>query len=338
MLATQLKEREPSFDLTKGVLIYLVVLGHLLGNFPRVTSLIDDAVMPVFFVISGYFSKDSLDAQELWSTVKKKTKTLLLPYLIWSGISLLANLTIGILSGSTVSIAAEALQIFLYARSVWFLLALYISACLFSLSIYWTCRHRKYFLPAQAVIWIVFFLVLPDDFLCLYKVKWLYPFLVFGFYLKKWMGGGKKLAKKQTACLILLLAPLVTVACLYPETFICHIDFAYASVRDIVFGVLFYIMSALVSVLAFSLARAAAKAKYAAVLVEIGTYSLDIYVAHMFFIKALQVTGVFDIQFEGWLKYAFVCVCAAGIVILIWLISKYILRRSKLYRWSIGLK
>lgn len=338
MLATQLKEREPSFDLLKGVLMTLVVLSHLFDSYLKTTALFVDALMPIFFVISGYFSKDSLDAQELWSTVKKKTKTLLVPYLIWSGVALLANLSIGILSGSKVSIAAEALQIFLYARSVWFLLALYISACLFSLSIYWLCRHARLFLPAQAIIWIVFFLVLPDDLLCLYKVKWLYPFLVFGFYLKKWMGGGKKLAKKQTACLVLLLVPLVTAACLYPETFICHIDFAYASVRDIVFGVLFYIMSALLSVLAFSLARAAAKAKYAAVLVEIGTYSLDIYVAHMFFIKALQVTGVFDIQLEGWLKYAFVCVCAAGIVILIWLISKHILRRSKLYRWSIGLK
>ena len=114
MLATQLKEREPSFDLLKGVLMTLVVLSHLFDSYLKTTALFVDALMPIFFVISGYFSKDSLDAQELWSTVKKKTKTLLVPYLIWSGVALLANLSIGILSGSKVSIAAEALQIFLY--------------------------------------------------------------------------------------------------------------------------------------------------------------------------------------------------------------------------------
>ena len=51
MLATQLKEREPSFDLLKGVLMTLVVLSHLFDSYLKTTALFVDALMPIFFVI-----------------------------------------------------------------------------------------------------------------------------------------------------------------------------------------------------------------------------------------------------------------------------------------------
>lgn len=79
------KERDYLFDNIKGLLIFLVVLGHLLGYFLfKTTNLIDIMYisiylfhMPVFIFISGYFSKRNN---------KNRILELTLVYIIWQSI------------------------------------------------------------------------------------------------------------------------------------------------------------------------------------------------------------------------------------------------------------
>ena len=59
--------RKHNYDTLKGILIFLVVLGHMLityeylpkDNYNPIISGIYIIHMPMFFIISGYFSKKS---------------------------------------------------------------------------------------------------------------------------------------------------------------------------------------------------------------------------------------------------------------------------------------
>ena len=70
-----MNQRVEYFDIAKGIAILCVILGHLeIHNINRVAFVFH---MPLFFFISGYFL--SLK-QDYITYVKKKTKTLLIPY------------------------------------------------------------------------------------------------------------------------------------------------------------------------------------------------------------------------------------------------------------------
>ena len=68
-------------DITKGILIYLVVLGHLPSDNPLYHRYIFWFHMPVFLMISGIFLKSKSDFK---TEISKKIKRLLIPYFFFS--------------------------------------------------------------------------------------------------------------------------------------------------------------------------------------------------------------------------------------------------------------
>ncbi len=64
--------------MSRGIVIFLVVVGHIVPG--KVGTYIFLFHMPFFFLISGYFHKDSMDAK---SYLVKKTISLLIPYLVY---------------------------------------------------------------------------------------------------------------------------------------------------------------------------------------------------------------------------------------------------------------
>ena len=87
-------DRDQSFDFIKGILIFLVVWGHVIsmrydGNhlYNRTFMWIYSFHMPLFILISGYFSVNNINKGFIY-TFKKKTARLLLPALVWSGLFL----------------------------------------------------------------------------------------------------------------------------------------------------------------------------------------------------------------------------------------------------------
>lgn len=67
-------------DIAKGIGILLVLIGHISQN-PYISSFIYCFHMPLFFIISGYLYKDKPQY------IRKKMKTILLPYLFFAIIS-----------------------------------------------------------------------------------------------------------------------------------------------------------------------------------------------------------------------------------------------------------
>lgn len=76
------KKRKLWLDMAKGVAIILMVVGHT--PIPRVASdFIYAFHMPLFFIASG-FTSDYAKHKTIWSYVKHKTRTIMLPFVIYS--------------------------------------------------------------------------------------------------------------------------------------------------------------------------------------------------------------------------------------------------------------
>ena len=87
-----MKKRIAYIDILRGIGILLMVMGHV-GFGSRFSHYIHAFHMPLFFVVSGYFYSAKAD---LISLAKKRTKTLLIPYLVVGLVScLLSNLLNG---------------------------------------------------------------------------------------------------------------------------------------------------------------------------------------------------------------------------------------------------
>ena len=74
------KSRNVTFDIAKGLGIILMVLAHAGGPFIKFIYLFH---MPLFFILSGYFFKEScyLNFQEVKTFIKKRLKTLYIPFI-----------------------------------------------------------------------------------------------------------------------------------------------------------------------------------------------------------------------------------------------------------------
>ena len=108
------KQRDILFDFVKGVLIFLVVWGHVIrGRESIVYHVIYSFHMPLFVFVSGYFAVHTL-RKSVMDVGKKVLNRLIVPALIWSGVALLIHLLRGYERGLG-SMVMDSL------RDVWFL-------------------------------------------------------------------------------------------------------------------------------------------------------------------------------------------------------------------------
>lgn len=143
------KKRDISFDIAKGIGMFLVVMGHVHGM-NRTYGVIYSFHMPLFFLISGYFFK-LIDKKNF---IKKKLKSLILPYLITALIIQILSIVKTALSrGEILTYIIGFLPSIFYGSAyeskffgvqpvfaLWFLLGLFIAECLY----YFFCLKRKY--------------------------------------------------------------------------------------------------------------------------------------------------------------------------------------------------
>ena len=78
----EIKQRERTFDIMKGIGILLVMICHFWGwNHPILSKTINSFHMPMFFIIAGYFSKSYSGREEAWTSIKKYFRRLCIPLL-----------------------------------------------------------------------------------------------------------------------------------------------------------------------------------------------------------------------------------------------------------------
>lgn len=120
-------------DMAKGMGILLVVFGHSTFPTPDVNRWISSFHMPLFFLLSGILlSHTGAHEKPLKDTLKKKARTILVPYLFFSMFSILFSALLDADTFATYLPNALLQTVVLYGISVlWFLPALFFGETVF---------------------------------------------------------------------------------------------------------------------------------------------------------------------------------------------------------------
>lgn len=331
--------RNINIDILKALAIFMVVWGHVLYNVAGITSgFISYVHMPVFYFASGLFIARELNNYSVTDFFVKKIKRLLIPYIIWSFISFAANSALLIAAEKAIPkerLIQEALDIFLYSRSVWFLIQLFIAELLFAFLYKFFSFNKHVLMLINTVVWALLIVFCTTDYFMMWKLKWLYPFLVIGHLF----GDGNLTTSKMThfvpsavfaamwAYMTYLFAGLYTTEGLFYGFDLDALD------KDILVKELFLVVLGFVGVMAiYLLARILGHTPFKGFLAGLGNYTLDIYLIHMMLIFAIK-----KLPYKAETFGCMSAVYALAICIGIYLISKYILRKIKLFNLSIGM-
>lgn len=208
-----MKERITWIDVAKGFGIFLVVYGH---NFPVTETYIYTFHMPLFFMIAGFFHPEKLNARN----IKKRFKSLVVPYFLWAFILylfwLFAGRKFGVSATQNLSIEKNFIGIFYgqggmqymdWGIPMWFLLAIFNTFLLFGLVK--MIRHKILQVIVLLLLILLGFL-LPE----IYPVHYVWSFDValvslvfyaFGYYVFPYL---KALNKRELIILVIILALL----------------------------------------------------------------------------------------------------------------------------------
>ena len=146
----ELKERDRSIDIAKGIGIFLMVMGHTISN-KIALQWIYSFHMPLFFFLSGVFHSQGKNYKEF---LEKKVKTLLVPYFFFSIILflffLIVSKNIGFSAEENLSVKENFIGIFLandviglsqmsWGGQLWFLPALFLAENIY----YFFCKFKE---------------------------------------------------------------------------------------------------------------------------------------------------------------------------------------------------
>jgi len=126
-------KRIPYIDVAKGIGILLVVFGHSGFPAPEVNQWISSFHMPLFFLLSGILlSHTGAHEQPLGDTIKKKARTILVPYLWFSVFSILFSAILDTATFAAYLPNALLQTVVFYGISVlWFLPSLFFGETVF---------------------------------------------------------------------------------------------------------------------------------------------------------------------------------------------------------------
>ena len=352
-------QRQSDKDIAKAIGIYLVVTGHLLNEQAVLGhALIYMVHMPLFFWISGYFLYGSVQRHKFSENVRSKVRTLLIPFLVWSGVALAANLAMAVLKGglNAQTVFQNFFEIYLQARSMWFLLILFLAQMML-LIVHHLLKEKKMAaeLSVMAVLWVLISICLPDTLLSMDKLKWMLPYLVLGY----WMGSlesvqagasktelAGKLSRAQAAlcrhggvwtagCAAVYL---LTVALLHGSySMNGYLSKTWRSVYDAAPYAFYFAVSlcGIAGLMGISQLLSGTGAGTAAA--KLGRCSMDIYVIHMFFIKFITFVPGYARKSDLAYNLGYVPFYALIVVIIVYLMATVIFRRIGLYRMVMGL-
>lgn len=188
------KNRDCGFDTLKGLLIFLVVLGHVFdikkGSMQSVGYLypiIYSFHMPAFAFVSGYFSKSSNSFEK---QSYKAVKTILIPFFIchvimWAFAS------------------RSSTELFTPRWSSWYLLCLFVWK-IFAIPV----SHFRFSLPISFIFALLIGLTPAEQMLALSRMFSFFPFFLLGYKTTESMIQKYRNTKKIYPLIILVLASM----------------------------------------------------------------------------------------------------------------------------------
>lgn len=187
-----MKQRNQNIDILRGIAILFIILSHVLPMEYTIHYVIDAINIPAFFLISGYLFYLSYERKSsVGEFVKNKAIHLLIPYCSWSLLSIAVKWIVG--GDWTIKNLFYLMRfIIIQAGTVWFFLSLFIMYVMLIAGIFLSDKYCKVF----GIIPYVLILFCPDNILGMHYTKWLYPFLVVGYWLAKYEKNIKQYLQK----------------------------------------------------------------------------------------------------------------------------------------------
>lgn len=164
------KIRNNKYDNLKGLGIILVILCHLLGLTQKITiydniyNLLLVIIMPMFFFISGYFSKNKADV------IIKSFKRLLIPYIIFTIFWIIYN---SFILGNGI----PTTPFFTPVYGLWFLLSLFTMKLFLPI----ISKIKYIFWISLAISLLIGIINIPENFLALMRTFCFLPAFIFGY-------------------------------------------------------------------------------------------------------------------------------------------------------------
>lgn len=206
-------------DCSKGLAAILVITGHLIecesGPLPepyRFHQVLSAAHMPLFFLLSGWFSVTIME-YSFSNAVKKASIRLLIPYIAWSSVAVAAKIMKSILQHDF-SIKDTLILLWntlLSGMSMWFFMGLFLTWCGMWL-VYQV--EKKNTLLVILILLLIAVIHFPgeEDYQYIQKLHELAPVFYLGFYARrKWQSVIYKILKSKwtvgMACIALIFIP-----------------------------------------------------------------------------------------------------------------------------------
>jgi len=280
--------RNPYFDNLKAMLIILVVLGHILSE------MVDENIwlasiymfiylfhMPAFVLISGHFSRVVKTKKDLWNLAKK----LLIPYAIFQVIYTMYYTRV---FGENIEMS------FIDPRwALWFLISMF---C-WNLLLFVYPRNKKGLLLSVVVSLIVGYIGNINETLTLARTFFFFPFFLLGYILKD--KHFEQLKIKTNVGLSWLLFGLLFVAICYfgdihwKEWLYGRIPYKEINDGPTTYGFLNRMIAYLFMGAATYCFLSIAPKKQLTI-TRIGSITLIVYLLHMFIVKYIQNSYLYD--------------------------------------------
>ena len=189
------KKRNPYLDIIKAILILLVLIGHSIQygsgeNYLNKQLFFNNYLfkfiysfhMPLFIMISGYLSYNSLNKVNLKDTIISKFKSLIIPIFIWSIIPFIISIN------NYINIK-ELIKLFIttFSTNLWFLWSLfYINVLVKIINKYFKDNIYIYILS------ILITFILPNTYIIKYfnfqfsLYSFMYIYFLLGYFYKKY--------------------------------------------------------------------------------------------------------------------------------------------------------
>lgn len=177
-----MKERLDYIDSMKGLLIILVVIGHILGYYAPQTFIVKMIYafhMPAFFMISGFLlNRSSSFKGDFSHFLNSRIHSLVIPYLFWEFFAyIIISITYGV-PASPIQAIYRTIRFGSFLNVGWFLMALFYAEITYYIVVH--CSSEKAsFLIAMSIFILAF--VLPYQRVSATMVG--FAFLVFGYHI-----------------------------------------------------------------------------------------------------------------------------------------------------------
>lgn len=316
---TGTKKRLEYLDMARGVSVMLVALGHIYKNRSNLVRIwLYSFHIPIFFIISGYLAKHSdYDKYSIKELIKKKFRTLIIPYVSFSVISAIFYIFFSYIKGEDVLWTTKDM----FYRIVTFrgLCATWFLFCLFGCEILFFILKKtiknKYVFNIVLIALFVFSLLglFPEDNIMCIPLR---IFTALGFYALGYYGYNIKIKIKRENIFIFCLLAVNIIMTIYNghvELYLLIYNNPFIYVINSVVGSMFIILLC-------------KKLKVNRIINYFGKNSIVILVTHFILVSALiefyaKIIGSFNEYVDGLIILVVAMIIEAG---LIKIINKYL--------------